>query len=252
MLKFENMELSYDPYPIGLIKPVLDDSMYQEMLELWPDIGLCRHLGRKGQNKYYLNESKSKIQYNEFIRKHSVWREFHSYIKSESFIAATMQSLMDLNIDLGYFHKTPSVYRRLRTGLGDILKRRRLPEFPTGLYARFEFSMLPANGGAILPHTDDPKKLVTIVCYIQKDGEWNSAWGGGLEICWPKDPTRVYNFMNQKAPFEDVNVVRTYDYLPNSATLFVTVPNSWHSVHPMVGENTETLRRTLTIVIERN
>ena len=29
--------------------------------------------------------------------------------------------------------------------------------------ARFEFSMLPAAGGSVIPHTDNPEKVVTIV-----------------------------------------------------------------------------------------
>ncbi len=45
-------------------------------------------------------------------------------------------------------------------------------------------------------------------------------------------------------------VVRTFDYRPNRAVVFVKTYNSWHSIRPMTGPDPKALRRTLTVVIE--
>src|SRR5256885_897092 len=58
------------------------------------------------------------------------------------------------------------------------------------LSARFEFSMLPANGGFIRPHTDSPHKIITLVVAMLNEGEWNPEFGGGTEVLRPRDITK--------------------------------------------------------------
>ena len=50
--------------------------------------------------------------------------------------------------------------------------------------------------------------------------------------------------------FKEPAVVRTFDYRPNRAVVFVKTYNSWHSIRPMTGPDPKALRRTLTVVIE--
>ena len=59
-----------------------------------------------------------------------------------------------------------------------------------------EFSMLPAAGGYVIPHTDERSKIVTIVVSMMQDGEWDPAYGGGTDVNRPKDITRNFNWMN--------------------------------------------------------
>jgi len=252
MLSFAHAKFYYEPYPIAVAQPIMPPETYQAMVEAFPPVELCRHRQRKGTDKYYLNETQTKQKYLEFVNGHEVWREFHRYVKSEAFLRSVMDLLRDHNVDLGFFRARPSLYRRCRTALGDVVKRGRWPEFPLGLYGRFEFSMMPADGGGILPHTDDPKKIVTIVLYMPEDGEWDRAWGGGLEVSRPKDPTQSFNFINRKLDYADVEEVRTFDYAPNLGIIFIKTFNSWHSVRPMQGAGAQALRKTLTINIETN
>ena len=58
--------------------------------------------------------------------------------------------------------------------------------------------------------------------------------------------------MNRLAGFEDMEVLDTYEFTANQAVIFVKTFNSWHSVRPMTGRDSNALRRTLTINIERN
>ena len=112
--------------------------------------------------------------------------------------------------------------------------------------------MLPNKDGAVLPHTDDPRKISTMVLYMAEEGEWNPEWGGGLEVVMPKDPAERFNFINRKLPFDQVDTLRTYEYEPNQAIIFIKTFNSWHQVKPIRGDGTGPLRRTLTINFETN
>ena len=137
------------------------------------------------------------------------------------------------------------VYLKLRA-----LKRGNpIPHFPK-LKARFEFSAMPITGGNILPHTDHPKKVITMVIPMLRDSEWQDAWGGGTVMVWPKDTSKTFNRMNHYLGFDDVEPRRTFPFEPNQCLVFIKTHNSWHAVWPMTGDDPKTLRKTLTINIE--
>jgi hypothetical protein len=46
-----------------------------------------------------------------------------------------------------------------------------------------------------------------------------------------------------------MEVIDTYEFTPNQAVIFIKTFNSWHSVRPMTGVDSDALRRTLTINI---
>ena len=77
--------------------------------------------------------------------------------------------------------------RRLVRRIGK-LARGHLRSTRGRLGARFEYSMLPVDGGHVLPHTDAPGKIVTIIVSILDDDEWDPAFGGGTDINRPVDP----------------------------------------------------------------
>jgi hypothetical protein len=89
------------------------------------------------------------------------------------------------------------------------------------------------------------------VVSMARDGEWDPAFGGGLDVNRPRSPHLAYNHMNRRADFEDMEVLHTFAHEPNTATLFVKTHNSWHSVRPMRGLGSPALRKTLTINILR-
>ena len=119
------------------------------------------------------------------------------------------------------------------------------------LRARFEFSMMDPKGGHIRPHTDSPVKMITLVFSVTEPGEWNDDWGGGTQICWPKDRTRIYNQKNAYMDFDEVDVLKSFPFLPNQCISFVKTSNSWHQVAPIEGGDEAPERKTLTINIDR-
>lgn len=119
------------------------------------------------------------------------------------------------------------------------------------LRTRFEFSMLPADGGYLKPHTDGVTKLITLVYSMAEEDEWNPAWGGGTATLRPRDITRNFNFLNQMREFDEYDQLHSFAFVPNQCVVFVKTFNSHHAVYPMTGTGSGVMRRTLTVNIER-
>ena len=152
----------------------------------------------------------------------------------------------DNNLKLG-LENTP-VKQKDDGGISGLLgKLAKTPYIST----RFEFSMLKGDGGYLLPHTDSPSKVITLVLTICKKNEWNLSYGGGTDINEPLDKRKYFNYLNEQLKFEEVKVLKTVEFEPNQIMLFIKTFNSLHSVSPIKAPE-NTLRRTLTINIEMN
>jgi len=238
----------YTPFPIGLVKPVMPDSRYGELVANFPPIELFEsfeQMGKKGR-KFTLSAKENQKRYDGFVQGNPLWREFQRWIKSRDFVYGALEMLARHEIDLGYRY-VPPAQRAVRRAKGLVRGRRMASYVP--LEARFEFSALPADGGNLPPHTDAPAKIVTMILSVLEEGEWNPAFGGGTDVNWPKDDTRSFNQINRVAGFDEMEVLHTYPFTPNQCVVFVKTFNSWHSVAPMHGPAGK-LRRTLTINIE--
>ncbi len=228
----------------------MDPSRFAEFVERFPPLDLFRDyksMGKPGK-KLTLSEKEDPQTYERFVRGDPLWREFHSYVKSDRFIFSVVDLLARHHIDLGLRQTSAARLRwkRVRSALAG-----RLATAVPRLASRFEFSALAPTGGCVLPHTDAPNKLMTLVLSMVRPGEWDPTWGGGTDVNRPRDPRYAYNQMNQLADFGDMEILHTYDYLPNEALVFVKTFNSWHSVRPISGGASAPYRRTLTINIER-
>ena len=247
VFRYDSLQFRYEPFPIGLARPLMDEAHYREMLRSYPETERFAYLPEVG-HKYSLSEKNNAAAYHEIVRSRPVWREFHQWLKSANFIKGLMQVLREHHIDLGY-SKLPTPSTRLikfaRNALRGHLDAGRAP-----LSARFEFSMLPAAGGSVIPHTNSPGKIVTLVVSMVGDDEWDPAFGGGTDVNRPKDVRLAYNELNRQAGFEDMEVLDTFEFTPNQGVIFVKTFNSWHSVRPMRDNGSGAMRKTLTINIE--
>lgn len=244
-LSFNGMEFRYEPYPIGLARQVFPPDFYAELVATWPPTELFKFIQYLG-NKYSLSQIYHSRAYHRFVRTHPCWREFHRYIKSRAFIHQIIGMLYERNIDLGMGGQYLASRSNESISLADRLK---LWYKSHRLSARFEFSMLPADGGHIKPHTDHTRKLVTLVVSILRPDEWSETFGGGTAILKPRDITRTYNFMNREMEFAEVETVRAFPFEPNQAVIFVKTFNSLHAVYPIRG-SPGAMRKSLTINIE--
>ena len=246
---YDHVEFRYDPFPIALAKPIMEPGLYGQFVDNFPPLEIFENfeeLGKKGR-KYTLSEKENKKAYLNFVQSVPLWRDFHAWIKSNAFAYGVLEMLKEHEIDLGYRYVPPA--RRFSRLVNNLVRGRPSPRH-VPLKARFEFSALPADGGHVVPHTDAPTKIVTMVLSILGEGEWDPSLGGGTDVNQPKAERRRFNYVNRLAGFEDMEVLHTYEFTPNQAVIFVKTFNSWHSVRPMTGAASHPLRRTLTITIE--
>ena len=247
MFSYDHLDLRYEPFPIGLAKPLVDQARYDEMLANYPDPELFAYLAKVG-HKYSLSEKSNPKAYHDFIKSKPIWRDFHALVKSKTFIKDVVEALAERHIDLGY-KKLPTPAKRAWK-LARNLSRGSLDAGRPPLSARFEYSMLPAEGGYVIPHTDSPGKIITMVVSIVDEGEWDPALGGGTDVNKPKDPALTYNELNRQAEFDEMEILDTFEFTPNQGVIFIKTFNSWHSVRPMTGRDPNVMRKTLTINIE--
>jgi hypothetical protein len=253
MLHLDNLSFRYDPFPIGYARPVLDPGLYSQLVNAWPDTSLFvfkENLGRK----YSLSEVNGRDVFLSFLRRSPVWADLYRFIKSEAFIHGVAERLRQLHVDLGLqgrrvskVHALSTVAQRCRAGMERVT---RLTRSGAPLAARFEFSMMPSNGGFIKPHTDAPQKLITLVISMIRDEEWLPEWGGGTSTLRPKDMSRSFNQMNAQYEFNDMEPLETFPFVPNQCVVFVKTFNSFHAVFPTSGPANRAMRKTLTINIE--
>lgn len=245
--RYDHLRLRYDPFPIGLARPLMDPADYRELLAAWPSRDRFTTLSKVG-DKFTLSERFNGAQYRELMTSVPFWREFHGWIKSDRFVRGVLAALAERHVDLGFdLDARPEVLLLRR--LADAWRGGSRTSSLT-LKSRFELSMMPARGGHILPHTDGVQKVVTLVVSVLEDGEWDHAWGGGTDINRPKDEALIFNRRNAQLAFEDVTVLDTFAFEPNQAVIFVKTFNSLHSVRPMTAPDRERMRRTLTINLE--
>lgn len=238
---WQNAAFDYEPYPICYIPQILSEADYRDLAGSYPPLELFRFMPDLG-DKYSLAFRNNPRNYHAFLAKCPPWRDFVETLKSRAFLNEVFGFLESRNIDLGlkgYGHRHTA---RTRGPLSRLVNR---PVLST----RMEFSVMRANGGHILPHTDAPGKIVTMVFSFVRPGEWDAAWGGGTDVLKPKDPALSYNQINRQLPFEAVDVVKTFPFTPNQGLMFVKTYNSLHSVQPMTGPESG-LRKTVTINIE--
>jgi len=249
MLNFSATHIRYEPYPLVILRPAVEPRFYDELCDAYPDISLFG-THPKYDYKLTLSEKFGKRNYHRFIRENGPWGRFHGWLKSDEFIRGTVDFLESCGIDLDVDRSFESASRRLGRVLGAVTAGR-LPSLAPRLRSRFEFSVLKADGGEVEPHTDTPKKMITLVVSMIKDGEWNSALGG-LDVNRARDARYSFNWNNRKVPWESVEVLETIPFVPNQCMMFVKTFNSLHSVRRMQERGSLALRKSVTIVIERD
>ena len=250
MLNFSASDVRYEPYPLAVLRPAVDPSHYAELSGSFPDTSLFGRIP-KYDYKLSLSEKFNSKNYEKFLSENREWNRFHAWIKSDDFIRQTVAFLAANNIDLDLGNNLASASTRLGRNIKQIA-RGKLPPRAAKLRSRFEFSVLKADGGEVAPHTDTPKKIITLVLSMIRDGEWDPKFGGGLDVNRATDKTYAFNWNNRIVPWDKIEVIDTVSFVPNQCVVFIKTFNSLHSVRKMTEKGSSALRKTVTIVIERD
>src|ERR1044071_10180462 len=146
MLSFIPSHVRYEPYPLIVLRPAMDQALYDELTRTFPTPDLFTVLP-KYEYKLSLSEKFASKNYDRFLAQNSAWNRFHSWIKSDDFIAQTTACLKGQHIDLELHRHFGSVAARLVGGI----RRGRLPGLYPRVHTRFEFSVVKADGGGGAP-----------------------------------------------------------------------------------------------------
>ena len=223
MFNLDNVAIRHEPFTVFYVRDLIRPPFYRELAETFPPRALFRYRESLG-NKYLLTESESESYYS-FIESSPPWKKFYTEIKSPGFKKQVLYFLRSHNI-------APEIQDR---------------EAANNFTVQFEFSALPTNGGSQRPHTDSPRKVVTLVLSLMKEGEWDAAWGGGTTICTPKDKTLYFNYANNYLDFDEVEIIDTLPFVSNACVIFVKTAVSWHCVTPINLPRDSPLRKTVAI-----
>jgi hypothetical protein len=250
MLNYSAASIRYEPYPLAILRPAVEALQYRDLVANYPDMALFGKVPGYDY-KLSLSEKFNAPNYHAFIATNEPWNRFHTWIKSDDFIHRTVKFLKENNIDLDLELALASTRKRVGNALASLV-RGKLPSVPPRLRSRFEFSALKADGGEVAPHTDTPKKIITLVLSMINDQEWKPELGGGLDINRTTDTAFAYNHLNRMVPWDKVEVIETVPFVPNQCVVFVKTFNSLHSVRKMSEAGSKAVRKTVTIVIEKD
>ncbi len=181
-----------NPYKARVFDEFLLPEIYNVLASTFPIHGF-RALGKIG-NKIHLNESHDEFE--PFMEANSIWCDFYRWCKDGSLEAVVADTLP----------------------IGEIVS------------TRFEFSILPTNGGGLNPHPDTNKKKATVIFYFPPEG-WNLDWGGNFEVLRLKEHLEH----SQNPTISDVHTVVSVDYVPNRVIMLRRTASSWHQVRPIGG-----------------
>ena len=169
MLNYDRLQMRYTPFPIGRATGVFEADFYKQLVDGWPDkerFVSKETLGRK----YSLSEVNNPSGYHEFIQENAAYKRLYDWFKSADFKYGMIDFLAGKKIDLDYPRR--STKQKLKSMYRDLRYKKHWPRYPSDLSARFEFSMLPSDGGSIRPHTDAPQKIITLVLSIVEPEGW--------------------------------------------------------------------------------
>src|SRR5262245_8263981 len=77
---FQNSEFMYDPFPVGICKPVVDADVYHQLIDSWPPTELFQYKKNLG-HKYSLSEINNPDKYHAFLTSCQPWRDFYCVAK---------------------------------------------------------------------------------------------------------------------------------------------------------------------------
>lgn len=185
------------PFPVRVLDNVFPTDTYAAMQASFPE-HLRQRFSYEVGEKFNLNETHPHLR--QFLALSLPWAEFYRWVKTPEFVD-TVRSVLPFDEQV--------------------------------IDTKFEFSMLPANGGHLLPHPDTYKKTVTLVYYFVPP-EWNSSWGGNFDV-YHHLYTPSADFTSKRPEWNEVETLVSVPYRPNRCVIMKRTNNSLHGVRPLLG-----------------
>jgi len=236
-------EIRTDPFCFFKIDDYLPEDLYGDLRESFPD-GSTYSSDDSG--KLGFRSSVESNDFDEFCEQHPAWKRLLAFFRSDAFVLDAGRLLAPAVVNArGWRGRRPW----LNCSNVENPSSRLRYMFEEPVRTTFQISQLP-NGAEVVPHTDAPRKLVSLLLYF-RDDDWRDEFGGGTEFYEPIDPERARTWKpTDRIPFSELKSIGEVGFARNCLAGFVRSPNSYHGVRPIVCPEGFS-RRVLLINIKR-
>ncbi|MAR64560.1 MAG: hypothetical protein CMB83_01325 [Flammeovirgaceae bacterium] len=246
MINFDKSIFFYEPFPHCIIKNFLENSIYSEICNEYPDHDLLKRMRdkRPEENKFEKfnlgNNNKNSEFFYKFLNSTKTTKKFYQYLNSEKFLEVLNNFLnknyIDLRMNLGHNSGIKNIIKK-------ILKKKKRVDF--------EFSSISTKNGYILPHTDGGNKLIGFVIPIIDNEEILNIKNIGTKILRAKSDKFKFNLFNKTVPFDETELIRELPFEKNQMSLHIKTFNSLHAVGPLkvIDQKKEIFRKSISIFL---
>jgi hypothetical protein len=217
------VHVTAQPFCFFYVDDYLPDELYRALLASYPAESSYRY---NDEGKMGFRSSEDQAAVDRWCDAHPPWRDLVDFFGSDAFLA-----------DLRRCFAEPLARARGWAGRRPWLNctRRAVPEnwlryqLQEPVRTTIQFSMLPRDA-CVVPHSDAPRKLVSLLLYFRDDG-WQDAWGGGTEFYAPLDAERARRWgRTDRIPFEEFKTIGVTGFVANRLAGFVRCDDSYHGV----------------------
>ncbi len=228
-------DIMLEPYPYMVIENALPEDLYQTLAKEYPSYDtIVRGRPLKNLLQYEAREIFGKAE-NTIS---PLWLEFFKYHTSQNFFKEVMHLFGDV-----IRQEYPDLESRIGGKLeGMTTGVRYRDKADIGLDSIFGINPQPTPDYIRGHHVDEPTELYAMLLYMRP--EHDNSDGGSLEIYRFKGDRPVLRGVSVSP--QDVELVRTVKYQPNTLFFFINTTRSVHAVtgHPMTNN---TFRRYVNV-----
>lgn len=212
-LKFKN------DFNLLLIDNYLNRDIYEELRNNFPTIDELEQINKNLYSLKFSSLEQSNLA-RKFLNKNKLWKNFIDLFDNVIFFN-DLKKIYKLN-NYYYCKENSPIKKNLKLSF---LNRK--INFFKEAYFEFTFNQLKFGDGK--PHTDVPKKILSIVFFFPSDN-WKQSYGGNVKILKPIDKNLENNWLNKVYPFENFKELQTINYEPNRLYCFKKSKNSYHGI----------------------
>lgn len=239
--KAKKIDLVMEPFPHLIIENALPIEIYNQLDREWPEeflrSGHESLTDEKGHTKRYLS---AKALQENYITE--LWKEFFKYHTSNEFYKFTLEILSDA-IKEYYPEKADTILNSVAVPRTAVNQKQSNTPFVTDC----QFVMnnpLAETETSRTAHLDNPQEIYAALFYMRRSDDY--CTGRNLEIF--SSPTRTPSLGKKRTVTDQITLVKTCEYKPNSVLLFLNCRHAIHGVSP--SSNAKTVRRHINVIGE--
>jgi hypothetical protein len=237
-------DLRLDPFCFFSVDNYLPQDLFETLRETYPG-GTEYNANSEGKLGFRSSEDPEEVT--RFCAENPAWAQLIAFFRSDEFLEDTRATLEEplRRARRGWPGRRPWYNANLRPVPNNWLRY----QLQEPVATTFQFSKL-SRDAVVAPHSDAPRKLLTMLLYF-RDPEWKDDWGGGTEYYAPLDLERAKTWSaTDRVPFSEFKPIGSTGFVANRLAGFVRANNSFHGVQ-RVSSPTGLARQAFMINVKR-